>query len=79
VIEILSPATEKKDRFYKKSLYARHGVREYWIVDPERKTIEVYTLTDEGFNLYREYKIGEVLRSLILEGFELDLREVFIF
>jgi Uma2 family endonuclease len=79
VIEILSPATEKKDRFYKKALYARHGVREYWIVDPERKTIEVYTLTDEGFNLYQEYKIGEVLRSLILEGFELDLREVFIF
>jgi Uma2 family endonuclease len=57
VIEILSPATEKKDKFYKKSLYARHAVREYWIVDPTKKTIKLYTLTEEGFKLHQEYKV----------------------
>ncbi len=77
VIEILSPATEKKDRFYKKSLYARHGVKEYWIVDPEKKTIELYTLTEEGFKLYQEYKVEDVLRSVVLEGLEVDLRAIF--
>jgi len=34
VIEIFSPATAERDRTYKKTLYARHGVQEYWIVDP---------------------------------------------
>jgi len=49
VIEILSPATAERDRTYKKTLYARHGVREYWIVDPEEKTVEVMTLGKAGF------------------------------
>jgi Uma2 family endonuclease len=77
VIEILSPATEKKDRFYKKSLYARHAVREYWIVDPDKKTIELYTLTEEGFKLHQEYKVGDILRSIVLEGLEIDLKDIF--
>jgi len=77
VIEILSPATEKKDRFYKKSLYARHAVREYWIVDPDKKTIELYTLTEEGLKLHQEYKIGDILRSIVLEGLEIDLKDIF--
>jgi len=41
VIEILSEATAKRDRTYKKTLYARHGVKEYWLVDPATKTVEV--------------------------------------
>jgi Uma2 family endonuclease len=77
VIEILSPATEKKDRFYKKSLYARHAVREYWIVDPDKKSIELYTLTEEGFKLHQEYNVGDILMSIILEGLEIDLKDIF--
>jgi len=77
VIEILSPATEKCDRFYKKSLYARHEVKEYWIVDLEKKTVEVYTLKEHGFELYGEYKSGDILKSFILEGLEIDLKEIF--
>jgi hypothetical protein len=44
-----------------------------------KKTLEVYTLIDEGFKLYQEYKVDKVLKSLVLEGFESDLKEVFIF
>jgi len=77
VIEVTSPATEDRDRHYKKTLYARHGVREYWIVDPNGKTIEVYTLSQKGFELVKAYKTSKVLRSLLLESLKVDLNEVF--
>ena len=51
VIEITSPATAERDRHYKKTLYARHGVKEYWIVDPEAKTVEVFALGEKGSQL----------------------------
>ncbi|MBI2802060.1 MAG: Uma2 family endonuclease [Gammaproteobacteria bacterium] len=41
-IEILSPGTKDRDRGYKLKMYARYGVPEYWIVDPETRTIDVY-------------------------------------
>lgn len=43
VIEILSPSTAKRDRTLKLNLYQRQGVAEYWIVDPETETVEVWT------------------------------------
>lgn len=46
VIEILSPSTAAMDRVRKAALYAGHGVREYWIVDPKQRTVELFTLVD---------------------------------
>ncbi len=63
VVEITSPAMEERDRHYKKTLDARHGVREYWVVDPEAKTVEVFALGEEGFQLVKAYKTGEALSS----------------
>jgi len=79
IIEIISPATAERDRTYKKTLYARHGVKEYWIVDPEAKMVEVYTLGERGFELIKAYKAEaeEVLSSPLLEGLEVVLKEVF--
>lgn len=57
IVEVLSHGTEKKDRGYKKDLYERCGVREYWLVDPDRKTIEVYLLRDKKFVLDEVYAI----------------------
>ena len=48
-IEILSPGTVRNDRGRKKQLLARHGVREYWLVDPDAVSIEVMALQDERF------------------------------
>ncbi len=50
-IEILSPSTAGNDRGRKMELLARHGVREYWLVDPEAMTIEVHWLTGTRFAL----------------------------
>ena len=48
VAEILSPSTRNKDTGVKLELYEKYGVREYWIVDPDGKYIEVYKLRDSG-------------------------------
>jgi len=77
VIEILSPATAERDQTYKKTLYARHGVKEYWIVDPEEKTITVMTLGKAGFESSGTYKKSDVLKSSIFSGLTINLSEVF--
>lgn len=77
VIEILSPATAERDRTYKKTLYARYGVREYWLVDPDEKTVEVMGLGKGGFEPVGVYKRGEHLKSPLLKGLSVELEKVF--
>ena len=48
IIEILSPSTSKKDQTKKFDLYEEHGVKEYWIVHPSDKTINVFILQGNG-------------------------------
>ena len=56
VVEILSRSTARRDRMEKLRLYERCGVREYWIVDPRGKSVEVYLLVDGHFNLDGVYQ-----------------------
>ena len=51
VVEVLSQSTMKRDIGIKKNLYEKHGVKEYWIVDPWSKRIEVYHLINERYEL----------------------------
>jgi len=51
VVEILSPTTTLIDRSTKLQLYARHGIPYYWIVDPESRSVEMYTLSEGGYQL----------------------------
>ncbi|QID32515.1 Uma2 family endonuclease [Pampinifervens florentissimum] len=76
VVEILSPSTAYYDLTQKKDVYERSGVREYWIVDPLRRTFEVYLNTEEGFKLISKAKGKGVVRSEVL-SLELELEEVF--
>lgn len=77
IIEILSPATAYYDLRIKKETYEKAGVKEYWIIDPMEKIIEIYQNTKEGFKpLYVVQTEGEV-SSAIIEGFKLSLRELF--
>lgn len=77
VIEILSPATASRDQTFKRTLYARHGVTEYWIVDPDEETIEVMKLGGKGYETVRAYKKGQVLVSPLLSRFRIKLEEIF--
>ncbi|GFI46362.1 hypothetical protein IMSAGC019_01676 [Lachnospiraceae bacterium] len=51
VVEVLSPSTAKNDKGYKKDLYEKAGVKEYWIVDPNMHSIEVYLLSGGRFRI----------------------------
>jgi Uma2 family endonuclease len=77
VIEILSSATEYRDREIKRKIYARFGVKEYWLVDPDKQTIEVMALGESGFERVRAYPSSSRLSSPLLEGLSIDLGEVF--
>lgn len=57
VVEVLSPSTAKRDKGYKKDVYEKCGVREYWLVEPVGKSIEVYLLKDGGFVLDEVYTV----------------------
>lgn len=77
VIEIFSPSTTGRDRTLKRTLYAKYGVKEYWLVDPETKTIEVLRLAERGYIRDGLYKEGEMLTSSLLKGLRIDLKEIF--
>lgn len=76
-IEVLSAGTEQVDRGEKHLEYARAGVREYWILDPDGQNIEVYILRKNVYQLKGKFKSGEVAGSELLPGFEVNVSEVF--
>ena len=76
-IEIISPSTERRDRIVKRNLYARHGVREYWLIDPYAKTVTVLILGANGYNTHAVFGEGDVLTSPTLAGFALNLSDLF--
>ena len=77
VVEILSPSTEERDRGIKSQLYCRYGVQEYWLVDPEERTVEVLTLSPEGYQVLGRYSEDEVVSSQVLAGFQFLAEEIF--
>jgi Uma2 family endonuclease len=77
VIEVLSPSTARYDRGYKRTLYGRFGVREYWLVDPEVETAEVLTASEQGLVSHATYQRSDTLTSPLLEGLSLSLEQIF--
>ena len=77
VIEVLSPSTAHRDRTFKRALYARHGVREFWLVDTDAHTIEVLQLEEEGYRTVATYSAGQTLTSPTLTDFTLDIDDLF--
>ena len=77
VVEILSPSTERFDRGYKRTMYARNGVREYWLVDPAGETVEVMTEAEEGFVTESIYQRDQILVSPLLPGLSIELNRIF--
>lgn len=77
VVEVISPSTQEKDRVFKRRLYAKYGVTEYWIVDPDARTIEVLALGQRGYERAGLYHKGETLESSLLPGLHIALNEIF--
>src|SRR4051812_32162264 len=77
VIEILSPSSVTNDLTRKKAVYERSGVREYWIVDPRKGTIDCLTNVDGEFRDDGRVDGDGVLRSTTIAGFEVEARTIF--
>lgn len=77
VVEILSPSTAYYDLREKFKVYARHGVREYWIVDPMERSIDVYAGREGKFTLIQRVEREGTVASGVLEGFAVEARDIF--
>jgi len=75
-IEILSPSTSKRDLLTKLVKYQMAGVREYWIVDPDAKTVNVHILED-GRYVINSYESNDTIAVTVLDGCSIILSEVF--
>jgi len=81
IVEVLSPSTEKKDLTNKFNLYEKEGVKEYWTICPNNKTVTVFILQPNG--KYGEGKIFEMNRGdthvpvQTLKGLVIELKELF--
>lgn len=79
IVEILSPSSLRNDRLIKLRLYQRAKIREYWIVDPENRTVQVLLLNDQGVLLpYEEYGRKDVAKVNVLDGCFIELGKVFL-
>lgn len=74
-VEIFSPGSIKHDTITKRKLYEQNNVREYWIVDPEGRTIAQLILLDKHYEL-TELSECEQLRSDVLTDFEMNVGEL---
>ena len=78
VIEVLSPSTAGRDRTIKRARYLRYGVREYWIVDPQARSIEVMKAGQTEFETQRVYPEGTSATSPLLADLRMDVTRVFV-
>lgn len=76
VVEVISSSTEERDRGVKFEDYEAHGVREYWIVDPEQNFVEQYVEKDGRFELMLKSGSGEI-ESAVVPGFRVPIAAVF--
>jgi len=79
VCEILSPSNERHDRVWKANLYAKHGVRHYWVVDPAARVLEAFALEEDG----RWLRLGawdesETARIEPFEAVEVEVGRLFL-
>ena len=77
IVEIISPSNPEHDRDRKFKLYQESRVAEYWIVDPEVQTIEVFLLQQEAYILHGRFGAGQAATSSVLKGFRVDVDEIF--
>jgi Uma2 family endonuclease len=77
VVEILSPKTANLDRENKRKMYARHGVIELWIIEPDERRILVYRLAENPDEPCAVYSEGDVIEPVMFPGLRIETSEVF--
>jgi len=73
IVEVLSPSSVEQDRETKKAVYARHGVPHYWIIDPQARTLEMYSLAVAQYELAAELRGDATATSPLFPGLTIPL------
>jgi Uma2 family endonuclease len=76
VVEVISESTRRLDREVKLKQYALYGVDEYWLVDPEGKSVEVFRLKGKEYELVERLGFGETLTSPLLPGLTISVADL---
>jgi len=77
LVEILSPSTSTRDLVTKRQLYARTAVREFWVISPETRQLQVYDLPSEPSRPTHFFVEGDRYESPLLPGLQLAVTELF--
>jgi Uma2 family endonuclease len=77
IVEILSPKTRQLDAVNKKRIYARLGVKELWIIDPDAETVNIYRFEEDASEPVQVLRAGENLSTTLLPGFDLAVTAIF--
>jgi len=77
IVEILSPRTAKIDRENKRKMYARHGVTELWIIEPESRRIAIYRHDINAQEPHAVHEEGDIIETPIFPGLRIDTRRIF--
>lgn len=77
VAEVLSPTTAATDRGKKMAMFARYGVREYWLADPDKRTVEVYRLAGEAYTIAQMAVEADEVRSIVIPDLSFPARRLF--
>jgi Uma2 family endonuclease len=73
ICEVLSPSTASLDRGDKRKLYAAHGVRHLWFIDPEAQTLEVLALDGDSYRILEVFGGDALVRAVPFDAIELEL------
>ncbi len=77
VVEVLSPSTALRDKGKKFRLYEKYGVREYWMVEPIARYVEVWYLNEGRFVLHGVFGVGETFTSAVFGQKVVEVSAIF--
>jgi Uma2 family endonuclease len=78
IVEVISPSNSYIDRYSKKAKYEQFGVKEYWIVDPANKTLEIFAMTASPlYELFLFLAMGGTVKSTLFAGLDFELSGIF--
>jgi Uma2 family endonuclease len=78
-VEVWSPSNKKKERAYKKEVYARNGVTEFWEIYSKKEEVIVQTLdAKQEYEVFSQAKKAGKVVSKVLDGLEIDLEDIFV-
>lgn len=76
VVEVLSDSNKPREQRYKKEIYETHGVREYWMINPEKDSVTIFVNTSGELVAAGVFKKNDVVSSEILPGFSIRVSEI---